>query len=136
MDAGIIASFKYHYHKCQFHHALDALDIEKSPYKINQFQAMQWAREAWFNLDQLMLVNCWRYIILLSDSANPIPFIDITINNIDEEFIEIYNQFLQIAEIQFAMPISNLINPSDEELELLTDEETLEAVIVIDHDDR
>jgi hypothetical protein len=137
MDAGIIASFKCHYRKRQLRHALDALDVGKSPYKINQLQAMQWAREAWFNLDQSVLVNCWRHTTLLSDSANPIPPVDTTVNNIDEELIETYNQFLQVAEIQSAMPISDFINPPDEEQshELLTDAEILEAAVVVDHDD-
>jgi len=103
---------------------------------------MQWAREAWFNLHQSTLIKYWRHTTFFSDSAHRIPSDDTTasgtIDNItDEELTATYNQFIQAAEIQSAMLISNFIDPPDEDQshQVLTDEEILEAAVVVDHDD-
>jgi len=43
LDAGIIAAFKCHIHRRQLVHALDALESNKNPYKVDQLTAMRWA---------------------------------------------------------------------------------------------
>src|SRR5436190_3783859 len=67
MDAGIIAAFKRHYRRKQMAHALDLADAGvTNPYKVTQLQAMRWCIQAWNNISQSVLVNCWRHMGLLS----------------------------------------------------------------------
>ena len=97
---------------------------------------MEWAHEAWFNLDQSVIVNCWRHTTLFSDTnPNAIP-INIVVTETNEELTNMYEQFIQAADIQSAMSLNDFINPLEEEQnhELLTDEEILEAAATVDHD--
>src|SRR5436190_18299951 len=43
MNAGIIASFKHHYRKCQLEYVVDMIDAGKNSYKIDQLTAMRWS---------------------------------------------------------------------------------------------
>ena len=40
LDAGIISSFKRHYHKHQLEHALTCIEAAQHPYKVDQLRAM------------------------------------------------------------------------------------------------
>ena len=58
MNAGIIASFKHHYRKCQLEYVVDMIDAGKNSYKIDQLTAMRWSCMAWRNLNVSVLANC------------------------------------------------------------------------------
>ena len=56
-----------HYRRKQMAHALDLADAGvTNPYKVTQLQAMRWCVQAWNNISQSVLVNCWRHTGLLS----------------------------------------------------------------------
>jgi DDE superfamily endonuclease/Tc5 transposase DNA-binding domain len=61
LDAGIIAAFKCHIRRRQLVYALDALESNKNPYKVDQLTAMRWARAAWLGLEPSVIQNCWRH---------------------------------------------------------------------------
>jgi hypothetical protein len=133
MDAGIIASFKCHYRRRQLSHALDLLDAAKNPYKVDQLTAMKWVIAAWRDLDQSVLVNCWKH--------TGIPSTDSTILEAlppaNDTFIREFAEFIQGLNIQNPMLPENYINPAEEVYthELLTDVEILEAAQMVDEDE-
>ncbi|CAG8835716.1 15503_t:CDS:2, partial [Racocetra persica] len=57
MDAGIIASFKTHYHRMQLQHALDFDEAGKRDiYKVDQLQAMRWVKVS-INVEESLFVD-------------------------------------------------------------------------------
>jgi len=134
MDAGIISSFKRHYRRRQLSHALDLLDAAENPYKVDQLTAMKWAVAAWRDLDQSVLVNCWKHTgILSTDDSAVLETLPTENDTFNREFIE----FVQALNIQNPMSLENYINPAEEVCahELLTDMEILEAAQTVDKDE-
>jgi len=41
LDSGIISSFKRHYRRRQMQHAIDAMELGKNSYKVDQLTAMR-----------------------------------------------------------------------------------------------
>jgi hypothetical protein len=136
LDAGIIASFKRHYRRKQIAWGLDQLDDGRNPYSINQLQAMRWTQGAWNSLEESVFANCWRrtgFAGFEGDnfSADPVlqpmPMLD----DIDVDFVEDYQHFVQQARIQNPMSIDDFLNPIDEDdgIQLeMTEEEIVELV--------
>jgi hypothetical protein len=115
LDAGIIAAFKCRIRKRQLAYALDALESEKNPYKVDQLTAMQWARTAWSTLDASTIQNCWRHTGLMNMTINnnsiPDPIAE-------SDIVEDYQHFIKAANIKDAMVIDEFVNPAEEQLEM------------------
>ena len=131
MDAGIIASFKRHYRKCQLEYVVDMIDAGKNPYKIDQLTAMRWSCMVWRNLNASVLANCWRHTTLLTND-DTMSIINAEQDDFDIEFATL----IQSLNIQNPMSFDEYINvPEEEEShELLTDEQLIEAVQTIEED--
>ena len=66
MDAGIIASFKAHYHKLIIRYKIDCL-IANKVFAIDVYQAVIMVVMAWSTgVTSSTIVNCWRHTGLLS----------------------------------------------------------------------
>jgi len=140
LDAGIIAAVKRHYRRSQISYALDLLDAAKNPYKVDQLQAMRWATGAWNNLDQSVIVNCWRHTGILSTNVESTPRpIEPALHDPNyTAFITEFDHFIQTLNIQHPMSPEDFVSPTAEEShahELLTDEEILEAAQIVDEDE-
>ena len=134
LDAGIIAAFKHHYHCKQIAWGLDQLDDGCNPYSIDQLQAMRWSVGAWNSLDESVFANCWRHTGFTRENIAE-PFsepesMQVPVD-IDDEFVEDYQQFIQQARIENPMSIENFLDPIDEDDEIqveMTDEEIVELI--------
>jgi uncharacterized protein CbrC (UPF0167 family) len=139
MDAGIIASFKRHYHRKQLAYALDAVDAGAvNPYKISQLQAMRWSIQAWTNLDQSVLVNCWKHTGLLSHLPSQQLELQTTNDLLNDTLATEYNRTIALLGIQNAMSFENFLEPPNEDeftQEFLTDDEILELAQVDENED-
>lgn len=62
LDAGIIRSFKAHFRRRRDRHAAKYVDSSnKDPYKVDVLTGMQWAVEAWNEIGESTVQNCWRH---------------------------------------------------------------------------
>ncbi|GAA5917852.1 hypothetical protein JCM5296_004402, partial [Sporobolomyces johnsonii] len=62
LDQGIIRAFKVHYHRLYIRHVLDQYEAGVTKiYGIDQLQAMRLAEEAWNDVAESTLVNCFRH---------------------------------------------------------------------------
>ncbi|KAH9146846.1 hypothetical protein AeRB84_009328, partial [Aphanomyces euteiches] len=64
MDAGIIASFKRHFKRRQMDHAINVIEknenVEaRSSFAVNVLTAMEWSRDAWNDVTDATIRNCW-----------------------------------------------------------------------------
>lgn len=67
MDAGVIASVKFLYHRKQIERALDMDDIfETDIYEVDKLQAMRWLRDAWMEMSPEIAANFWRHTKFLT----------------------------------------------------------------------
>ena len=133
MDADIIATFKYHYHKYQLQHAVDMIDHGKAPYKIDQLKAMRWSCMIWRNMETSILTNYWRHIMLLTvNDVNMESIVNVSQDDTDVEFAIL----LQNLNIQDEMTFDEYINipEEDESHEILTDEQLFEIAQTIEED--
>ena len=134
LDAGIIAAFKHHYRRKQIAWGLDQLNDGRNPYSIDQLQAMRWSVGAWNSLDESVFANCWRHTGFTRENITE-PFsepesMQVPVD-IDNEFVEDYQQFIQQARIENPMSIENFLDPIDEDDEIqveMTDEEIVELI--------
>ena len=133
LDAGIIAAFKHHYRRKQIAWGLDQLDEGRNPYSIDQLQAMRWAQAAWNSLNESVFVNCWRHTGFTRENIAE-PFLEPgppPTPDVDVDFVEDYQQFVQQARIRNPMTIEDFLNPIDEDDEIqieMTEEEIVELV--------
>ena len=126
LDAGIIAAFKCHIRKRQLTYALDALENEKNPYKVDQLTAMRWARAAWSALNSSVIQNCWRHTGLINmtmESESVTDFIT------ESGIMEDYQDFVDAANIKDPMMLDDFLNSVEEELEIEEMEYAEECII-------
>jgi len=133
LDAGIIAAFKHHYRRKQISWGLDQLDEGRNPYSINQLQAMRWSQGAWNSLEESVFANCWRHTGFTRENiAEPFPEPGpIQVPDIDSDFVQDYQQFVQQAGIRNPMEIEKFLYPTDEDDGIqveMTEEEIVELV--------
>jgi hypothetical protein len=75
-DAGIIRCFKAHYRAHFIQRAIERYDSGTTPseiYDIDQLSAMRLADEAWSNVSQKTIANCWRKAGILPPSLFRVP---------------------------------------------------------------
>jgi hypothetical protein len=99
LDAGIISSFKRHYHKHHLEHALHCIEIGQCPYKAGQLTAMHWIWAACNEIDLSVFVNCLRHSMLLLSSVTSTP-VESIIQPQDDELTEL------IANLHLENPLS------------------------------
>ncbi|KAL0236430.1 hypothetical protein GEMRC1_003012 [Eukaryota sp. GEM-RC1] len=68
LDAGIIRSFKAKYRNLLLTNVIDEVEANnyenshKAAEKINVLQAMNWSAEAWSNVSEVTIKNCWERV--------------------------------------------------------------------------
>ena len=74
MDAGVIRNFKVHYKRHFLKHQLNMFDQDGSTEKINVKQAIYFIHDAWKDVKQTIIANCWKHTEILpstdKDSEN------------------------------------------------------------------
>lgn len=89
---------------------------------------------AWNSLDESVFANCWRHTGFTRENITE-PFsepesMQVPVD-IDNEFVEDYQQFIQQARIENPMSIENFLDPIDEDDEIqveMTDKEIVELI--------
>ena len=79
---------------------------------------MQWTQEAWDSLNQSVFINCWRYTRFISENIDEIPAASETIAEVDTEFVQEYQQFVQQARIENPMMIEDFLNSINEDVDI------------------
>lgn len=70
LDAGIIRAFKAHYRRAFCMRALDADEAgDEDIWKLNLWQAMNMARDAWNEITETTIRNCWAHTGILPSAA-------------------------------------------------------------------
>jgi hypothetical protein len=136
LDAGIIASFKRYYRRCQLEYALDLLDAGRNPYKVDQLTAMKWVRGAWSKVSQLAIINCWNHTSLMpaeSESGVDRQVLDSEATAFEEQL----EKLVEALNIEEPMSAEDYIMCAEEEIvhQVLTDEELLAAAVQIDDEE-
>src|SRR5437762_2338611 len=116
LDAGIIMSFKCHYHHSQMQYALDQLDQGIDPYKVNQLQAMRWTKSAWNDIPQSVFINCWKHTGLLPNPDDSMSATEVNSNSdldpVQAEVHTEFDQFIKASDIAEPVLFEEFINPA------------------------
>ncbi|KAK2459337.1 hypothetical protein APHAL10511_008651 [Amanita phalloides] len=113
MDQGIIKSFKAHYCAKYIQHAIDRYDCGITPsqiYDINQLEAMQYADEAWDNVDVMMIRHCWHKAGILPNnisSFTPSLPISALVNPVEDKAEKMVKDTLDRLELTGVLQSSN-----------------------------
>lgn len=71
LDAGIIRCFKAHYRHATCMRAIEQDDAgEQDIYKIDLLEAMLLVNEAWSEVSQATIANCWQHTKIEQDNRN------------------------------------------------------------------
>lgn len=97
-DAGIIKTFKTHYRKMYIEKLISQAEINNTFYKLTLDNAFIFIKNAWDNVTQNTIKNCWDHtrIISLCSEISEVNIVNIT-NKLDENSIdkesELYDNF-------------------------------------------
>ena len=124
LDQGVIAAFKAGYRRYLLRYLVDKALDEIAAY-VSLLQATQWALAAWSSseLSGLVIGACWRRSTVFGYAEGPLP----APPNYNEHE-ELAKRLQQAGAIREAMAIEMFINPEDEEVEDIRDNDPLEWI--------
>ena len=144
MGAGIIAAFKRRYRNFHLKEALSRDEVgKKYIYKATQLQFMQWSVQAWQQIEDRSIANCWKHCWILSQrgqdgwpveldlmgrgSAGSDGSATAMCENVEDDLDKQLHDKMAILRVRGPIDIPFLLNPINEEEthEEYTDEELL-----------
>jgi hypothetical protein len=126
LDQGIIRTFKAYYRRKWVEYLLDEYDLQHNPLKtINILKVIRWSISAWNLVKVTTIQNCWTRSKLLE-------FHNEESNELGQETARlqaVMDQLQLSGRIQQAMSLDNLLNPEEEVVQDVVQEEELELQI-------
>jgi hypothetical protein len=111
IDAGICAAFKRRYRKMQMEYAIHLDEMgERDIYNIDLLRAMRWSEQAWYEITDKTIHNCWQHTGLIARENRDKDYG----KELETELNNELTSMMKSLRITSPLTIDELLNPEGE----------------------